>query len=348
MKNLLALFILSSLFLFSCGSEEQSEPKTQKKLEEFKYKIVLEVAPFESQVISKADFEHAESVLERRFKRAKIDEYLIQSHPDENKIEVGLDDIGGEGRIQRMISAQASVGFYEGYEMMDVMMPFIENMVNPYIWQHKAEYFEDDTLGFDIPVDSSMIIADLYEKYFPVQSFPNSDEVFQKSILFRVEPRNLHKVKRAFSDSVFLAGKEEYPDLKLAFDMESLRSGTNFLNCYALKIPFDREELITDKNIESVRFRVDATSGENVIDLKLDESGTKKFSKLTSEKIGKVLFLLIGDEVVINPVIQTAITDGKIQISGNFTIEKAKELELMLGVGAFPFQVSITEIKENK
>ena len=347
MKNLFALLILTSFFIVSCSSDNaEQKSKKPKELNEFRYNLDIRVGAFKNQVIDKSDYEYAEEVLRKRFDKAGIDEFTIQSDPENNKILVGLDQIGSKAWINRLINSQAQVGFYEGYdEMMDVMLPFIDKVVNPYVWQYHKELIGDDTLL----VDTSLVYAELYQKYFPLQPGMNSEGVLQRSVLFRYSRADYHLILNALVDSLFFKKmREEFHDLKLAFDMERQIEGKGDLNCYALKIPFDEEELITDKNIESVKSTIDPNTGGNIIELSLDAKGTEKFRELTSERIGKIIFIVLGDEVVMSPIVQHPIQDGKIQISGNFSVEQAKDLEMLLGLGSFPFKVLLSDIKETE
>lgn len=67
-----------------------------------------------------------------------------------------------------------------------------------------------------------------------------------------------------------------------------------------------------------------------------------KFGALTSQNIGKQLAIVLDGKIITAPKIQDKITDDGI-ISGSFTMEKAKELSILLNAGALPVPVDIVE-----
>jgi len=54
--------------------------------------------------------------------------------------------------------------------------------------------------------------------------------------------------------------------------------------------------------------------------------GAAKFAEFTRANIGRPIVISLDDEILSTAVIQDAITDGRGQISGRFTVEEAKEL----------------------
>ena len=62
------------------------------------------------------------------------------------------------------------------------------------------------------------------------------------------------------------------------------------------------------------------------IDFSLTPDGTERFAKITGQNIGKRLAIVIDSQLITAPVIQSPITGGKGQITGNFTEQEAKDL----------------------
>ena len=69
-----------------------------------------------------------------------------------------------------------------------------------------------------------------------------------------------------------------------------------------------------------------------------------KFSEITERNIGKALPILLDDVVISAPIVQTKIT-GDSQITGDFTVDVAKELAIQINAGALPVPVTIVEQK---
>jgi len=66
--------------------------------------------------------------------------------------------------------------------------------------------------------------------------------------------------------------------------------------------------------------------GYSQIDFSLTPGGKKQFAEVTGRNIGRRLAIVIDDQLITAPIIQTQITDGKGQITGNFTEQEAKDL----------------------
>lgn len=84
---------------------------------------------------------------------------------------------------------------------------------------------------------------------------------------------------------------------------------------------------------------------ENVVSLELNPSGRTKFADATSKHIGEQIAIIYDGKVVSAPTVQQALTDGKAQISGNFTSESAAALATTIRVGALPLE--LRELRSN-
>ncbi|MFD8152590.1 protein translocase subunit SecD [Streptomyces sp. NPDC059720] len=77
------------------------------------------------------------------------------------------------------------------------------------------------------------------------------------------------------------------------------------------------------------------------VDMTFNSAGTKKFAQTTAKLAQQAtpqneFAIVLDDEVVSHPFVQTAISGGNAQISGSFTQEEAKSLANMLSYGALP------------
>ena len=102
---------------------------------------------------------------------------------------------------------------------------------------------------------------------------------------------------------------------------------------------------ITGKDIRKALVST-STSGQWVVSLEFNDSGTKKFANLTRQMVGKPLAIFFNGELKSAPVIQEAITGGQAQISGGdngFEYEEAKKMVDLLNAGALPIPAQIIE-----
>jgi len=71
---------------------------------------------------------------------------------------------------------------------------------------------------------------------------------------------------------------------------------------------------------------VSSWEGRPVVELTLTESGKEKFAQVTKENVGKRMGILVNGELLLVPVIQAPILNGKAVIDGKFTEEEAERI----------------------
>ena len=105
--------------------------------------------------------------------------------------------------------------------------------------------------------------------------------------------------------------------------------------------------VIGRKPVVSGENRVDAQpsfqEGEAVVSFKFNSLGGKKFGEVTKNNIGERLAIVLDNEVISAPTIQSAILGGSGIISGNFTVKSANDLALLLRSGALPAPLEVLE-----
>ncbi len=83
--------------------------------------------------------------------------------------------------------------------------------------------------------------------------------------------------------------------------------------------------------------------GEPVVSFKFNSLGGKKFGEVTKNNIGERLAIVLDNEVISAPTIQSAIMGGSGIISGSFTVKSANDLALLLRSGALPAPLEVLE-----
>ena len=84
-------------------------------------------------------------------------------------------------------------------------------------------------------------------------------------------------------------------------------------------------------------------NGEAVVEFRFNHAGARKFADITSENIGKPFAVVLDNKVITAPVIRSPIMGGTGVISGNFTVQSANDLSLLLRAGALPAPLKVIE-----
>jgi protein-export membrane protein SecD len=99
---------------------------------------------------------------------------------------------------------------------------------------------------------------------------------------------------------------------------------------------------LSGKNLKSasVTFQSQGIS-EPQVSLKFDEEGTKLFADITKRNLQKRVAIYLDGEIISAPTVQSEITNGEAVITGNFTLDQAKQLVKRLNEGALPVPISL-------
>lgn len=84
-------------------------------------------------------------------------------------------------------------------------------------------------------------------------------------------------------------------------------------------------------------------NGHATVNFKLNSMGGQRFGQVTSENVGQPFAIVLDDKVISAPVIREPILGGTGMISGNFTVQQAQDLALLLRAGALPAPLTVLE-----
>ncbi|MCB1480092.1 MAG: protein translocase subunit SecD [Rhodobiaceae bacterium] len=87
----------------------------------------------------------------------------------------------------------------------------------------------------------------------------------------------------------------------------------------------------------------DQRTNEPIVSFRFDSAGARKFAAVTQQNVGRPFAIVLDNEVISAPVIREPILGGSGQISGNFSVEGANDLAILLRAGALPAPLTILE-----
>jgi protein-export membrane protein SecD len=111
------------------------------------------------------------------------------------------------------------------------------------------------------------------------------------------------------------------------------------------KVPYvvKKQVLVSGGDLTDAQPGFDQRSGEPVVNFRFNTSGSRKFAQATTENVGQPFAIVLDNEVISAPVIREPITGGQGQISGNFTVQSANDLAILLRAGALPAPLTVIE-----
>ncbi|MCV6585136.1 MAG: protein translocase subunit SecD [Marinibacterium sp.] len=84
-------------------------------------------------------------------------------------------------------------------------------------------------------------------------------------------------------------------------------------------------------------------NGRPAVNFRFNPSGARKFGDYTAENIGQPFAIVLDDEVISAPVIQSHIPGGSGIITGQFSVEESTNLAVLLRAGALPAGLTFLE-----
>ena len=99
----------------------------------------------------------------------------------------------------------------------------------------------------------------------------------------------------------------------------------------------DGETIMDGSAVASASARVNTETSEYMVLLDLKDEGKELFSEATEKYLGQAISIYMDDTLLSSPTVQSHITDGSAQITGNFDAESATKLANQINGGALPF-----------
>ncbi len=144
------------------------------------------------------------------------------------------------------------------------------------------------------------------------------------------------------------------PEVKIPKDVRFLWSNKpitdqdgkrlDIIELYAIKTESGEAPMEGDV-VTDARADLDARTNSYEVSLTMNATGRQVWSKMTTKNAPKKrqIAIVLDNEVVSAPAVQSAINDGRTQISGNFSPQEAQDLANILQVGKLPAKTQIIQ-----
>jgi preprotein translocase subunit SecD len=109
------------------------------------------------------------------------------------------------------------------------------------------------------------------------------------------------------------------------------------------EIQVEKRVMVSGEDLTDAQPGFDSRTGEADVNFRFNLRGGQKFGQVTSENVGRPFAIVLDSVVISAPRILGPITGGSGQITGNFTVEQADELSVLLRAGALPAKLTTVE-----
>lgn len=315
------------------------------------------------------------NILRSRIDRFGVAQPNIQMLSQRGRILVELPGVKDKERVRKLLQGTASLEFWETYENQEVY-PYLLD-ANNVIKERQAA--EDDVAKKDdtkevaqAETEKTEAAADTSEDLSLLDELQSSesdstsvtdDANLEKDYpLFAVLKPNVNNQGQLFpgpavgfahfGDTATVNRYLAMPQVRAVFprdlifrwQMKPFDDAGNFYQLIALKVttrdgkaPLDGD-VVTDARQDFGQGRASAE-----VNMSMNSEGSKTWARMTKDNVGKSIAIVLDDYVVSYPTVQTEITGGRSNITGNFSVEEAKDLANMLKSGKMPAPANIVE-----
>ena len=282
---------------------------------------------------------NSRNVLATRIDRFGVVSPNIQELESPGRILLELPGVKEPERVRKLLQGTANLEFYETYTMQDLQQSLmaLSNLV-----AGKVEVAADTTAV--AAADSTVAADSVAVKAAPakVAARPLAELLWGAGqmggpVIGTVAVTDTAAVNAILNSPE--AAKILPSNLKARWSVKAIDDKNRFFNLVALKANQGRPVLdgsvITDASSE-----FDNLQG-NVVSMTMNDEGARQWARITQQNLNKSIAIVLDDHVYSYPNVNSVIEGGRSQITGNFTVEEAKDLANVLKSGKMVARVNI-------
>ena len=310
-------------------------------------------------------------IIESRINKFGVSQPNIKKLAVSGRLQIELPGAKDKNRIRNLLQSTASLEFWDGAHA-DWTDEFLE--LNKAVSKESSNDFESDFIEISQDSLNSFSAIEL-ESYMNDKKANDSlleekslERVIQDSIMLadgKILNGSLWFIHTSNSPYIGVAKSVDTAKInsmlksKLARDIFNLRrhkflwsrdvskyeTSQSFTGhtLMAIEIPTSGEPKINGEDVVNASQSFDNDSKPSVA-LSFNSNVADVWAKWTEQKVGKVIAIVLDDQVFSSPFIRQKITGGNTEISGGFeTIEEAQDLANILKAGSLPVPAVIVD-----
>ena len=300
-------------------------------------------------------------VLRNRVDRFGVTQPNIQKVGNTGRILVELPGVKEPERVRKLLQGTASLEFWTTYETSEIFQYMTE--ANNLVAQLNAANDTENETAAPADAAASEDASDILAEELEAQSAESADlAAYEKqnplfSILMPPVDQAGSIMRGAtmgyahFSDTSKVNRILNMPEVKALFpeDLIPMWSVKPYANnqyeLVAIKASLNGEAALRgerdQKFITDARVQYNGASPE--VSMSMSAEAAKVWARLTKDNINRQIAIVLDQMVYSHPVVNTEITGGNSQISGNFTLEEAEDLVNVLKSGTLPAPAKIVQ-----
>ncbi len=341
---------------------------------EFKDKVTLNSTNAEVEKVLREEVDGAINnsfnVLRTRIDRFGVVQPNIQKLDQPGRILIELPGVKEPERVRKLLQGTANLEFWETYECAEVL-PWLNqidaewarlNAAETEVAEEKPEEVQAqeaveatnavDSLVANLDVPQADSLADnsanleAYKKAHPLfyilnPSVNQAGQAYRGPVIGTVHYTDTAKVNEMLHSAI---AQQVLPrTIRFYWTVKAIDEAGALYQLIALKAQRDGRaslegDVITDANADFSQMSAYAN-----VSMEMNAEGAKAWARITKENVGKSIAIVLDGFVYSFPTVQNEIQGGRSQITGNFTVEEAKDLANTLKSGKMPAPARIIQ-----
>ena len=308
------------------------------------------------------------NVLRTRIDRFGVVQPNIQKLSQTGRILIELPGIKEPERVRKLLQGSANLEFWETYDLAEILPQLAQinaeaakANASTEAAQEEVEVVEEEEVVVD---DVEALVEDLatdslaqlekeqqaaveeYKKNNPLFAVLNpsvnqAGQAYRGPVVGTVHYSDTAKVMAMLNSQV---AKSVLPrELKLCWTVKAIDEAESFYQLVALKSQTNGRPSLEGDVITDARADFGQTSAYANVSMTMNAEGARDWQRITRDNIGKSIAIVLDGYVYSFPTVQNEIAGGSSQITGNFTVEEAKDLANTLNSGKMPAPARIIQ-----
>ncbi len=298
----------------------------------------------------KATVDNSFNVLRTRIDRFGVVQPNIQRLETNGRILIELPGIKEPERVRKLLQGSANLEFWETFNLTEIYSDLekANAVIAEAIASKEAPAAKEEVKAEEANSLESLSAAASNDSIKQMEEFAKANPLFSKLMISNsngqliptpaigvvsirdtatvMEYLNMHKVKQVLPR-----------ELAFRWTVKPVDEKGLYYELVAIKVTDrDGKAPLEGNVITDARDDLDQISARSTVSMTMNPEGAKAWAKLTKENIGRSIAIVLDDMVYSFPNVNTEITGGRSEISGNFTPQEAKDLANVLKSGKMP------------
>ena len=317
-----------------------------------------------------AAIDNSFQILRTRIDRFGVTQPNIQQLQTKGRILVELPGIKDANRVRKLLQGTANLEFWETYENSEVYSYLLE--ANKRLREVKAVQAAAAAAPAATPVatadkaatpaTANSLVSEIKKAEKDSLSAGSTEDIAKNFPLFSVLTPNTSRDNQIvrgpvvgyshFKDTAKVNQYLKLPQVRSIFprtmifrwSAKATSAEGNFYQLIAIKVSSrDGRAPLDGGAVTEARQDFGQNKASSVVDMTMNAEGAKVWQRMTRENVGKSVAVVLDDYVQSFPTVQGEIPNGRTEISGQFTVDEAKDLANMLKSGKMPAPARIVQ-----